>query len=229
MQIIFQDPFASLNPRHTVRGIIGEALIIHRLAANRRELEDQVVQLLETVGLQSDHLHRFPHEFSGGQRQRIGIARALAVQPKMIVCDEPVSALDVSIQAQVINLLEDLQERLGLTYLFIAHDLSVVEHISDRVAVMYLGRVVEIAPADMLYDNPRHPYTEALLSAVPIPDPQVKRRRIGVQGEVPNPIRPPSGCHFHPRCPLAEARCSREVPQLRQTAAGHFVACHVRG
>ncbi len=229
MQIIFQDPFASLNPRHTVRGIIGEALIIHRLARNRRELEDQVVQLLETVGLQSDHLHRFPHEFSGGQRQRIGIARALAVQPKMIVCDEPVSALDVSIQAQVINLLEDLQEKLGLTYLFIAHDLSVVEHISDRVAVMYLGRVVEIAAADALYDNPRHPYTEALLSAVPIPDPLVKRQRIVLQGEVPNPIRPPSGCHFHPRCPLAEARCSREVPQLRQNTAGHWVACHVRG
>jgi oligopeptide transport system ATP-binding protein len=229
VQIIFQDPFASLNPRHTVRGIIGEALIIHRLAANRRELEDRVVQLLETVGLQSDHLHRFPHEFSGGQRQRIGIARALAVEPKMIVCDEPVSALDVSIQAQVINLLEDLQERLGLTYLFIAHDLSVVEHISDRVAVMYLGRVVEIAPADELYENPRHPYTEALLSAVPIPDPQVKRRRLVLQGEVPNPIRPPSGCHFHPRCPLAEARCSVEVPQLRQSTPGHFVACHVRG
>jgi len=229
MQIIFQDPFASLNPRHTVRSIIGEALIIHRLAGNRRELEDRVVELLETVGLQSDHLHRFPHEFSGGQRQRIGIARALAVQPKMIVCDEPVYALDVSIQAQVINLLEELQERLGLTYLFIAHDLSVVEHISDRVAVMYLGRVMEIAPADVLYDNPRHPYTEALLSAVPIPDPQVKRRRIMLQGEVPNPIRPPPGCHFHPRCPLAEARCSREVPQLRQNTAGHWVACHVRG
>jgi oligopeptide transport system ATP-binding protein len=229
MQIIFQDPFASLNPRHTVRSIIGEALIIHRLAGNRRELEDRVVQLLETVGLQPDHMHRFPHEFSGGQRQRIGIARALAVQPKMIVCDEPVSALDVSIQAQVINLLEELQERLGLTYLFIAHDLSVVEHISDRVAVMYLGRVVEIAPADALYDNPRHPYTEALLSAVPIPDPRVKRRRIVLQGEVPNPIRPPSGCHFHPRCPLAEARCSREVPLLRQNTAGHWVACHVRG
>jgi len=229
MQIIFQDPFASLNPRHTVRGIIGEALIIHRLAGNRRELEDQVVQLLETVGLQSSHLHRFPHEFSGGQRQRIGIARALAVQPRMIVCDEPVSALDVSIQAQVINLLEDLQERLGLTYLFIAHDLSVVEHISDRVAVMYLGRVVEIAPADALYDDPRHPYTEALLSAVPIPDPLVKRRRIVLQGEVPNPIHPPSGCHFHPRCPLAEPRCSTEVPQLRQSAPGHWTACHVRG
>jgi oligopeptide transport system ATP-binding protein len=229
MQIIFQDPFASLNPRHTVRGIIGEALVIHRLAHGRRELEDRVVELLETVGMQSGHLHRFPHEFSGGQRQRIGIARALAVQPKMIVCDEPVSALDVSIQAQVINLLEDLQAKLGLTYLFIAHDLSVVEHISDRVAVMYLGRVVEIAAADELYDNPRHPYTEALLSAVPIPDPRAKRRRIVLQGEVPNPIHPPSGCHFHPRCPLAEARCSREVPELRQNVAGHFVACHVRG
>ena len=229
MQIIFQDPFASLNPRHTVRGIIGEALVIHRLAANRRELEDRVVELLETVGLQSGHLHRFPHEFSGGQRQRIGIARALAVQPKMIVCDEPVSALDVSIQAQVINLLEDLQEKFGLTYLFIAHDLSVVEHISDRVAVMYLGRVVEIAPSDSLYDNPRHPYTEALLSAVPIPDPQVRRKRIVLRGEVPNPIHPPAGCHFHPRCPLAEERCKREVPQLRESAPGHWTACHVRG
>jgi len=229
MQIIFQDPFASLNPRHTVRGIIGEALVIHRLAANRRQLDDRVVELLETVGLQSGHLQRFPHEFSGGQRQRIGIARALAVQPKMIVCDEPVSALDVSIQAQVINLLEDLQDKFGLTYLFIAHDLSVVEHISDRVAVMYLGRVVEIAPSDSLYDNPRHPYTEALLSAVPIPDPQVKRKRIVLQGEVPNPIQPPTGCHFHPRCPLAEERCKLEVPQLRESTPGHWTACHVRG
>jgi len=229
MQIIFQDPFASLNPRHTVRGIVGEALVIHRLAAGRGQLEDRVVELLELVGLQSGHLHRFPHEFSGGQRQRIGIARALAVEPKMIVCDEPVSALDVSIQAQVINLLEDLQDKLGLTYLFIAHDLSVVEHISDRVAVMYLGRVVEIAPSDALYENPRHPYTEALLSAVPIPDPQVKRRRIVLQGEVPNPINPPTGCHFHPRCPLAEPRCANEVPPLRQSTAGHWTACHVRG
>jgi len=229
MQIIFQDPFASLNPRHTVRGIIGEALVIHRLAANRKDLDDRVVDLLETVGLQSGHLHRFPHEFSGGQRQRIGIARALAVQPKMIVCDEPVSALDVSIQAQVINLLEDLQDKFGLTYLFIAHDLSVVEHISDRVAVMYLGRVVEIAPSDSLYDNPRHPYTEALLSAVPIPDPQVKRKRMVLQGEVPNPIHPPTGCHFHPRCPLAEERCKREVPLLRESTPGHWTACHVRG
>ncbi len=229
MQIIFQDPFASLNPRHTVRGIIGEALIIHRLVKSRRALDDRVVELLETVGLQAGHLNRFPHEFSGGQRQRIGIARALAVQPKLIVCDEPVSALDVSIQAQVINLLEDLQEKFSLTYLFIAHDLSVVEHISDRVAVMYLGRVVEIAPADELYENPLHPYTEALLSAVPIPDPEVTRKRIVLQGDVPNPIQPPPGCHFHTRCPIAEARCSRDVPQLTQPRGEHWVACHVRG
>ena len=228
MQIIFQDPFASLNPRHTVGGIIGEALIIHRLTKTRHDLEDRVVQLLETVGLQADHMRRFPHEFSGGQRQRIGIARALAVEPKLIVCDEPVSALDVSIQAQVINLLEDLQEKFGLTYLFIAHDLSVVEHISDRVAVMYLGRVVEIASAHALYDNPRHPYTEALLSAVPIPDPKIKRKRIVLQGDVPNPIRPPSGCHFHTRCPIAEARCSVEAPALEQGDDGHWVACHLR-
>ncbi len=228
MQIIFQDPFASLNPRHSVRGIIGEALLIHGLARNRRDLSDQVVALLELVGLRADHMQRFAHEFSGGQRQRIGIARALAVRPKLIVCDEPVSALDVSIQAQVINLLEDLQERLGLTYLFIAHDLSVVEHISDRVAVMYLGRVVEIASARGLYDNPKHPYTEALLSAVPIPDPTVKRRRIVLRGDVPNPIRPPSGCHFHTRCPIAVARCATEVPALTADADGHAVACHLR-
>jgi oligopeptide transport system ATP-binding protein len=230
MQIIFQDPFASLNPRHTVGGIIGEALVIHGLAQSRAELDDRVAQLLETVGLLPDHRHRFPHEFSGGQRQRIGIARALAVQPKLIVCDEPVSALDVSIQAQVINLLEELQDKFSLTYLFIAHDLSVVEHISDRVAVMYLGRVVEIAPARALYDNPRHPYTEALLSAVPIPDPRLKRKRIVLQGDVPNPIRPPSGCHFHTRCPIAEKRCSVEAPALEpfKDGDGHWVACHFR-
>jgi oligopeptide transport system ATP-binding protein len=228
LQIIFQDPFSSLNPRHTVRGIVGEALIIHKLARTRAEIEEKVVELLETVGLQADHMHRFAHEFSGGQRQRIGIARALAVKPKLIVCDEPVSALDVSIQAQVINLLEDLQEKFGLTYLFIAHDLSVVEHISDRVGVMYLGRVVEIASARALYDNPRHPYTEALLSAVPIPDPTVKRRRIALSGDVPNPINPPTGCHFHTRCPIAESRCRTESPALEQSEDGHWVACHFR-
>ena len=229
MQIIFQDPYASLNPRLKVGAIIGEALTIHKLAPTQKAMEDRVVQLLETVGLQPDHMHRFPHEFSGGQRQRIGIARALAVEPKLIVCDEPVSALDVSIQAQVINLLEDLQEEFGLTYLFIAHDLSVVEHISTRVAVMYLGRVVEIAPSRELYDNPLHPYTEALLSAVPIPDPTVKRKRIMLQGDVPNPIRPPPGCHFHTRCPIAKPDCSQRVPELRESKPGHWVSCHYRG
>jgi oligopeptide transport system ATP-binding protein len=229
MQIIFQDPYASLNPRLTVGAIIGEALTIHNLAASRQALEDRVVQLLETVGLQPDHMRRFPHEFSGGQRQRIGIARALAVEPKLLICDEPVSALDVSIQAQVINLLEDLQEQFGLTYLFIAHDLSVVEHISTRIAVMYLGRVVEIAPARDLYDTPLHPYSEALLSAVPIPDPTVKRKRIMLEGDVPNPIRPPSGCHFHTRCPIAKPDCSQRAPVLEEKRPGHWAACHYRG
>ncbi len=229
MQIIFQDPFASLNPRMTVGAIIGEALLIHRLAKSKADIEARVVELLRTVGLQPDHMRRYPHEFSGGQRQRIGIARALAVEPKLIVCDEPVSALDVSIQAQVINLLEDLQEKLGLTYLFIAHDLSVVEHISTRVAVMYLGRVVEIASAQDLYTNPCHPYTEALLSAVPIPDPEIKRTRIRLEGDVPNPIHPPPGCHFHTRCPIRQLPlCNTETPKLQQGKDGHWVACHLR-
>ena len=228
MQIIFQDPYASLNPRMTVGSIVGEALVIHKLAATKREREERVVKILETVGLSPDHLRRYPHEFSGGQRQRIGIARSLAVNPKFIVADEPVSALDVSIQAQIINLLEDLQKQFGLTYLFIAHDLSVVEHISTRVAVMYLGQIVELAPANDLYTNPKHPYTEALLSAVPIPDPTVKRKRILLEGDVPSPIKPPSGCRFHTRCPIRVPACSEHEQVLKEISPGHWVACQVR-
>jgi len=228
LQVVFQDPYSSLNPRLRIRDIIGEPIVNYGVSGGR-ELAERVAALALKVGLRAEALDRFPHEFSGGQRQRIGIARALAVEPKLIVCDEPVSALDVSIQAQVINLLEDLQEQFGLTYLFIAHDLSVVEHISTRIAVMYLGRVVEIAPARDLYDNPLHPYSEALLSAVPIPDPTVKRQRIMLQGDVPNPIRPPSGCHFHTRCPIARPDCAQRVPELRESKPGHWVSCHYRG
>jgi oligopeptide/dipeptide ABC transporter ATP-binding protein len=227
MQIIFQDPFSSLNPRMSAGDIVGEMLLVHGLK-NRKERDEQVAGLFERVGLRKVHMKSFPHEFSGGQRQRIGIARALALKPKLIIGDEPVSALDVSIQAQVINLLMDLQEEYELSYLFIAHDLAVVEHISHRVAVMYLGKIVEFADKNTLFKNPQHPYTEALLSAVPIPDPTIKRKKIILQGDVPSPIKPPSGCHFHTRCPYAEARCKVEVPQLREIAPGHHVSCLLR-
>ncbi len=227
MQIIFQDPYASLNPRMSVGEIVGEPLAIHGIARGKAA-EERVRELLRLVGLQPYHANRYPHEFSGGQRQRIGIARALAVDPKFIVADEPVSALDVSIQAQVINLLQDLQERLGLTYLFIAHDLSVVRHISNRVAVMYVGKIVELADRDDLYENPLHPYTQALLSAIPIPDPAIeaRRKRIILVGDIPSPVAPPSGCRFHTRCPIAFERCRVEVPAFNEYQPGHFAACH---
>jgi oligopeptide transport system ATP-binding protein len=225
LQIIFQDPYASLNPRMTVGSIIGEPLIIHKLGG-RKEREERVRHLLEVVGLDPRYVKRYPHEFSGGQRQRIGIARALAVSPDVIIADEPVSALDVSIQAQVINLLQDLQQQFGLTYLFISHGLSVVRHISSRVAVMYLGKIVELAGSDELYRNPRHPYTEALLSAVPIPDPGAKKKRIILEGDVPTPLNPPSGCYFHPRCYYATEECKFVEPELVDIGGGHMVACH---
>ncbi|MBM7557079.1 ABC transporter ATP-binding protein [Halanaerobacter jeridensis] len=225
MQMIFQDPYASLNPRMTVAEIVGEPLDIHNLAKGK-EKEERVRELLDMVGLSSKFAKRYPHEFSGGQRQRIGIARALAVDPEVIVCDEPVSALDVSIQAQVINLMEDLQDELGLTYIFIAHDLSVVRHISDRVAVMYLGKIVELADKDDLYDTPKHPYTKALLSAIPVPDPQRQREKIILEGDVPSPINPPSGCTFHTRCPYAEDICKQEEPVFEEKGEDHLAACH---
>ena len=227
MQVIFQDPFGSLNPRMTIGDIIGEPLYIYNIAKGK-EKEERVVNLLETVGMSPRYMKRYPHEFSGGQRQRIGIARALALNPKLIVCDEPVSALDVSIQAQVINLLEDLQAKFGFTYLFIAHDLSVIKHISGRVAVMYLGKIVELADTEDLYSNPLHPYTEALLSAVPIPDPTLDRKRIVLEGDVPSPINPPSGCHFRTRCKYVEGICSKEEPPLIEIVDDHYVACHLK-
>ncbi|MCU6708514.1 ATP-binding cassette domain-containing protein [Paenibacillus sp. J5C_2022] len=228
MQMIFQDPYASLNPRLTVTDIIGEALDIHNLAGSRAERKRKVEGLLDLVGLNPDHAIRYPHEFSGGQRQRIGIARALAVDPKFIIADEPISALDVSIQAQVVNLMKDLQRSMGLTYLFIAHDLSMVKHISDRVAVMYLGKIVELAESDKLYDDPRHPYTRALLSAIPIPDPEVEagRERIVLQGDLPSPINPPMGCQFHTRCPMATEKCKTDEPKLLEVKKGHYASCH---
>lgn len=229
MQIIFQDPYASLNPRMTVGDIIGEPLEVHRIERSKKKRRKRVQELLRLVGLNPYFINRYPHEFSGGQRQRIGVARALALQPEFIVCDEPISALDVSIQAQVVNLLEELQDKLGLTYLFIAHDLSMVRHISDRTAVMYLGKIVELTDREELYNNPLHPYTQALLSAVPVPDPAAerKRQRIILTGDVPSPSHPPSGCRFHPRCPIAKDICEEAQPEWREVADKHWAACHL--
>jgi oligopeptide transport system ATP-binding protein len=227
MQIIFQDPYSSLNPRMTVEQIVGEGIVIHKLCKTKAERRERVADLLQKVGLSPEQMNRYPHEFSGGQRQRVGIARALAVSPKLIIADEPISALDVSIQAQVINLMEDLQEQFDLTYLFIAHDLRVVEHISDRVAVMYLGQIVELADGEELYAKPLHPYTVALLSAIPIPDPTTKRQRILLEGDPPSTIHPPSGCRFHTRCNKRFDRCDKEEPVFREVAPRHWAACHL--
>jgi oligopeptide transport system ATP-binding protein len=228
MQVIFQDPFSSLNPRKTVAHIVGEPLLVHGMK-NRREREDRVLELLRVVGLRREHMRRYPHQFSGGQRQRICVARALALHPKLVICDEAVSALDVSIQAQVINLLKDLQQEFGLTYLFISHDLGVVEHVSDRLAVMYLGKIVELADSVEIYQTPLHPYTQALLSASPIPDPTLKRDRIILKGDVPSPIDPPDGCRFHTRCLYAEDICSQQEPELKEAKKNHLAACHFAG
>ena len=225
MQIVFQDPFSSLNPRHTILEHLAEPLRLHGIARSDTEVLAESRRLLDRVGLNPDYLQRYPHEFSGGQRQRIGIARALAPRPRFIVCDEPVSALDVSVQAQILNLLKDLKQDLGLSYLFVAHDLGVVRHLCDRVAVMYLGRIVEVAPTESIFQNPQHPYTRALLSAVPVPDPRRARNRIVLKGDVPTPINPPSGCHFHTRCPYAVRGCAAQVPELQRLGDGHRVAC----
>ncbi len=228
MQIVFQDPYASLDPRMTVGDIVGEAIDVHKMAANKQERYEIIIEMLRRVGLNSEHANRYPHEFSGGQRQRVGIARALAVRPEFIVCDEPISALDVSIQAQVINMFEDLQEQMGLTYLFIAHDLSAVKHISNRIGVMYLGKMVELADSYELITRPLHPYTRSLISAIPIADPRAAResRRIVLEGDVPSPLNPPSGCRFRTRCPYATEQCAQEVPKWREVEKGHFAACH---
>lgn len=228
MQIVFQDPYASLDPRMTIGDIVGEAIDVHKMAANKQERYEIIIEMLRRVGLNSEHANRYPHEFSGGQRQRVGIARALAVRPEFIICDEPISALDVSIQAQVINMFEDLQKEMGLTYLFIAHDLSAVKHISNRIGVMYLGRMVELADSYELITRPLHPYTKSLISAIPIADPRIARAssRIALEGDVPSPLNPPSGCRFRTRCPYADEKCAAEVPQWRELDQGHFAACH---